>query len=90
MNEDRLNELRQRLDENHKWPGLYMFKFILPNDDQKVAQLKRIFNEDVQFNTRLSSNGKYASITVREIMLSADAVFDRYLKAATIEGILSL
>ena len=90
MNEDRLNELRQRLNETHKWPSMYMFKFILPNDEQKIGQLKRIFSEDVQFNSRLSSNGKYTSITVREIMLNSDAVFDRYLKAASIEGILSL
>jgi uncharacterized protein len=90
MNEDRLNELRQRLNEHHKWPGLYMFKFILPNDEEKIGQLKRIFSENVQFNSRLSANAKYTSITVREIMLSADAVFDRYLKAAEIEGILSL
>jgi uncharacterized protein len=90
MNEDRLNELRQRLNDHHKWPGMYMFKFILPSDEQKIAQLKRIFSEDVQFNARLSSNGKYTSITVREIMLNADAVFDRYLRASQIEGILSL
>ena len=67
-----------------------MFKFILPSDDEKITQLKLIFGESAEFKERLSSHGKYTSVTVREMMLDADSIFERYKMAAGIEGIISL
>jgi putative lipoic acid-binding regulatory protein len=90
MDEDQLNRLRQRLNEIHRWPSIYMFKFILPNDEERVTRLKVIFGESAEFKTRLSANGNYISVTVREMMLEADQIFERYTLAAKIEGIISL
>ncbi|MDZ4822972.1 MAG: DUF493 domain-containing protein [Flavobacteriales bacterium] len=90
MNEDRLHSLRQRLNEIHRWPSIYMFKFILPTDENKIAHLKQIFGESVEIRERLSTNGNYTSFTIREMMLDADSIFARYNDAAKIEGIISL
>ena len=90
MDEDQLNRLRQRLNEIHRWPSIYMFKFILPNDEERVTRLKVIFGESAEFKSRLSANGNYISVTVREMMLEADQIFERYTLAAKIEGIISL
>jgi hypothetical protein len=90
MDEETLNRLRDRLNEIHKWPSIYMFKFILPSDDKRITELKLIFGESAEFRERLSAKGNYTSITVREMMLDADSIFDRYRAASGIEGIISL
>jgi putative lipoic acid-binding regulatory protein len=90
MNEDQLDRLRQRLNEIHRWPSIYMFKFILPTDQERIVQLKLIFGESAEFSYRQSAKGNFTSITVREMMLDADSIFERYTKASSIKGILSL
>jgi hypothetical protein len=87
---DRMDMLRKRLNEIHHWPSIYMFKFIFPNDEEKVTRLKLIFGESAEFKQKFSANSKYTSITVREMMLDADSIFERYRMAGTIEGIISL
>lgn len=90
MDEEQLNRLRDTLNKIHRWPSKYMYKFVLPSDEVRITQLKMIFGESAEFKTRLSSNGNYTSITVYEVMLNADDIFDRYTKAGTIPGIISL
>lgn len=90
MDEEHINRLRERLNEIHRWPSIYMFKFILPTDEERITQLKVIFGESAEFKERLSSNGKYTAVTVREMILDADTIFDRYRLATTIQGIISL
>lgn len=90
MDEDQLNRLRDTLNQIHRWPSKYMYKFVLPSDEERITRLKMIFGESAEFKTRMSSNGNYTSITVFEIMLNADDIFDRYRRAATIPGIISL
>lgn len=90
MDEKKLEQLRARLDEMHTWPAMFMFKFILPNEEEKITQLKLIFGESAEFAAKTSRKGNYTSITVKQIMLNADAIFERYLAAAKIEGIISL
>ncbi len=90
MDEEQIDRLRERLNEVHRWPSIFMFKFILPTDAVKISQLKVIFGESAEFKERFSEHGKYISITVREMMLDADSIFERYKEAASIEGIISL
>jgi uncharacterized protein len=90
MDDETLNRLRDRLNEIHRWPSIYMFKFILPTDEARITQLKLIFGESAEFRERLSAQGKYTGVTVREMMLDADSIFDRYRAASAIEGIISL
>lgn len=81
--------LRKQLAD-HTWPSLYMFKFIVPSDNQRIAQVESLFGDDAEVKRQPSSKGNYISITAREIMLSVDDVINVYRQAAVIEGIISL
>jgi putative lipoic acid-binding regulatory protein len=49
-----------------------------------------LFPHQAEFTNRHSAGGKYVSITVKEMMLSAEEVIDRYEKASAIEGVIVL
>ena len=90
MNEHSIFEgLRQKL-EQEEWPATYMFKFILPNENESISKLLNIFGTANNQHMQNSRNGKYISITIEELMLSADDVIEKYERAAQLKGIMSL
>lgn len=82
-------ELRSKLEKD-SWPSVYMFKFILPSDNHKIALVESHFDDGAEINHQSSSNGKYISITIRQVMLTAESVIDIYKKIAELKGIISL
>jgi putative lipoic acid-binding regulatory protein len=80
-------EFKEKLEEAHKFPTLYMFKFIVP--DAKKEEVKALFPRN-EVNFKPSSKGTYVSITVKAMMASSDAVIEIYKQASQIEGILAL
>ncbi|MBI3510153.1 MAG: DUF493 family protein [Bacteroidetes bacterium] len=89
MAEFNFDELKMKLEKN-SWPQVYMFKFIIPSNNQKIAIVQGFFEDDAEISLHPSSNGKYTSITSKQVMLSAESVIDIYKKASAIEGIISL
>lgn len=84
-------KLKSQLDEGFEWPTVYMFKFIVPADNQKVAQVENLFNtKESSVRTRQSSKGNYVSVTAKELMMSPESVIERYLDAEKIEGLIAL
>ena len=81
--------LRAQLDAL-EWPSVYLFKFIVPNDNEKMALVSALFDENATISYHSSSKGKYVSVSVKEVMLSGESVIDIYEKAVKIEGIISL
>lgn len=73
-----------------RWPNLYMFKFIVPNDNHKLAQCEALFGPDAQVSINKSRTGKYLSITGKEVMTSAEEVMKKYRKSSEIEGLIAL
>ncbi len=90
MNVEQEIKLRAQLDKIHTWPDVYMFKFVLPKDKSKLDELLSFFTEKAAISTRDSSTGKYTAVTIKEVMLSTDAVVDRYRSITNIEGLMSL
>jgi putative lipoic acid-binding regulatory protein len=82
--------LREHLTNDFTWPSVYMFKFIAPAENRIFALLHDLFPHQAEFTNRHSAGGKYVSITVKEMMLSADEVIERYQKASAIEGVIVL
>lgn len=80
-------EFRAILDQEHQWPGWYLFKFIVPRgkEDQVTALLP-----DAQTSIKASSKGKYRSVTAKMMMLSSQEVVDIYEKVGQIEGVIAL
>ncbi len=90
MEEDYYSNLKQKLEDNGSWPQPYLFKFIIPADNQKLAQVEALFGAEAQVTTRQSKTNKFISISAKEVMLSADEVIKVYKKAGNIKGIMSL
>ena len=82
--------LREKLEANPEWPRVYFFKFIVPSDNQKLAQVEALFGPEAQVSLKQSSKGNFVSVSAKELMLSADGIIERYEKAAGIEGLMAL
>jgi len=83
--------LMKLLDEQHSWPAVFMFKFVVPSENEKIALVEAMFNaKTAEIRLRSSSKGKYTSVTIREVMVSAEAVLEVYEEAHKIEGLIAL
>jgi putative lipoic acid-binding regulatory protein len=89
MAEINFDELRNKLNKE-SFPSIYMFKFIVISDNQKIAMIESLFEDDAEVILQPSSNGKYTSVTIRQVMLSSEAIIEVYKQAAAVEGIISL
>lgn len=79
---------RQKLEDQHEFPGVYMFKFIVPHGkkDELVTHLPT--NGNTTF--RESSNKKYISITCKANVQTSQGVLDVYIAANQVEGCIAL
>lgn len=80
-------EFKKKLDDIHKFPTTYMFKFIVTED--KKEEVQNLF-PDCELTFKPSSKGKYISATAQVVMESSDAVIEVYKSANQIEGIIAL
>ncbi|MGK0406834.1 MAG: putative lipoic acid-binding regulatory protein [Roseivirga sp.] len=88
---EKYEKLRVQLSQSSTWPSLYMFKFIVPADNGKIAQVEQLFNtEEAQIQLRQSRKGNFVSVTAKEVMISPEKVIERYIEAEGIEGLISL
>lgn len=91
MNESDIERIKKTLDQTHEWPAVFMFKFIVPSDNERIAEVEALFDsETAEIRMKESRNGKYTSITAREVMTDADSILDCYKRAAKIEGLIAL
>jgi putative lipoic acid-binding regulatory protein len=89
--EEFYNRLREQLEGDTTWPAPYLYKFIVPASEEKIAEIQRIFLDiNAKIDTRNSSKGTYTSVSIRVIMPSPDAVIEKYLEVSKIEGVISL
>lgn len=86
---DKYEKLKE-LFKDKDFPLVYPFKFIFEKDEEKLIQIKRIFDETAEISLKDSKNGKYTSITIKQMMLSAEDIFSRYEKMEHIKGVISL
>ncbi len=87
MSDDPYSSLKLRLDEEHRWPGVYTFKFIMK------AELLAGFTvilEGHKYTTRHSAEGRHVAITAELFMETSDEVIALYRKAAGFAGVISL
>lgn len=89
MNKD-FESLRERLEEL-TYPSVYMFKFIVKSELQKIAQIESLFDpEKAEIIRKESSKGAFISITVKEVMFGTDEIIAIYQKASEINGVITL
>lgn len=84
-------KLKIQLEETTKFPSLYMYKFIVPSNEEKIKQVHQIFdNLGAVIDTKKSAKGKYTSVTITVNMKSADQIIEKYKQVSVVEGIISL
>lgn len=89
--EDFYNKLNKQLEEHHNFPEDYTFKFIMENNQEKLTEIFKVFDQTKNtVSARESSNGKYTSITITAFVLDANQVIALYKEVGKIEGIIML
>jgi uncharacterized protein len=86
---DHFDGLRKELNKTKTWPIVYMFKFIFPADSKKQALVESKFSNSSVITKQESANGKYISITIKEVMLDADSIINKYIEVSQIEGVMA-
>lgn len=89
--EEFYKRLKQELTDSTLWPAEYLFKFIVPTQEEKILEIENAFNQmGAVIGTTKSKTGKYTSVSINVRMNSAQAVIDKYIQLSNIEGIISL
>ena len=90
MNRDeQFDKLRETLNKEDSWPLLYMFKFIVPAENKQIALVESKFSDEAVITQKQSFNGKYISITIKEVMLDADSIVNKYKEMDGIDGLMA-
>lgn len=89
--EEFYERLKAELDISNTWPALYLYKFIVPTENDNVTRVEEAFDcMGAVIKTTKSKTGKFTSISVDVTMKDAQEIVDKYLEVSTIKGIISL
>ncbi len=89
--EEFYTRLRSQLQEDTNWPSQYLFKFIVPAELEKIAEVRAAFDgTNADIVTRDSAKGKYTSFSIKVTLDSPDVVIEKYLEVSKVEGLISL
>lgn len=83
-------KLRKILDESEKWPSLYMFKFIVPNQHGKVDKVVAQLPEKGEVSFKHTKSLRHVSITCKAVMNNADEIVTITENVTAIEGVMAL
>ena len=83
--------LKEQLLETTSWPSNYLYKFIVPTDEERIAQINRIFdNTGAVIESKKSKKGTYTSISITVNLKNPDEVIAKYKEVSLVEGVISL
>ena len=83
--------LLEQLRGDTTWPAPYLYKFIVPADNQKIADIEAIFDGiGAAITTRDSSKGTFTSVSIKVTMDTPEKVVEKYKQVSSIEGVISL
>lgn len=83
--------LKEQLQESTTWPSNYLYKFIVPTDENKINQVHQIFdNTGAVIELKQSKNGTYTSISITVGLNGPDEVIQKYKEVGEIKGVISL
>lgn len=84
-------KFKERLEDTTEFPSSYTFKFIVPSDHKRIAEVQRLFDDArPQFQMKESKTGKYTSVTAVVYVLDADQVIYYYQAASSIQDVYML
>jgi uncharacterized protein len=90
MTEQEFDDFRQKLIDGISFPSVYMFKFIVASDNRSIALVESFFDVAADIHIKESGQGRYTSITAKQVVIDVDEIITVYKKASQIKGILFL
>jgi hypothetical protein len=81
------NNFKEKLEGEHAFPCIYLFKFIVPTANKQELQLILPKGE---VSYKKSKGDKYVSVSVKALINTSDEIISVYERAYQIEGIISL
>lgn len=87
--EGTFDKLRIQL-EQQEWPNVFLFKFIIPNEPEYIAKVTAILSTEAELQFQPSRNGKFVSVSAKELMLDVDSIIAIYEKSSEIKGLIAL
>jgi len=95
MDSEKADEFFERLNvqlqESSTWPSDYLYKFIVPSEKEKIAQIHRIFdNTGAVIESKKSKMGKYTSLSITVNRKNPEEVIQKYREVGEVKGVISL
>ncbi len=84
---DSFMPFKERLDDEHNWPTIYMFKFVVPV--AKADEVRQLFIKE-NLQSKNSKAGNYVAFTLKKLIKSSDEVIVTYLKANKVKGLIAM
>ena len=82
---------KENLIKSQKWPGIYMFKFILKSNKIQPDFFKKYFKKNsYSIAVKESSKKNYRSLTIKTKMNSPDEIINIYKDIGEIDEIIVL
>jgi hypothetical protein len=88
--DENLARLRDVLMQHEDWPMQYYFKFIVPNEKEKLESIKRLFLDPSKITYNASRDINYIGVSYKQYMPDVDSIIAIYLKARSIKGVIAL
>ena len=90
MIDKELENIKSLLWAQQKWPGVYFFKFIVPNDKEKLDIVRGFFRLKEEITYRTSKDIRFIALSCKQMMNNPDEVLAIYEKAKEVEGVIAL
>jgi len=87
--QDQFKRLKELLDAQN-YPSVYLFKFIIKQDQDKMVEIKKCFDETAEFEMHPSKNGNYIAVNIKQMMLNSEDIITRYKLVAKIKNVITL
>lgn len=90
MDNQNLDRLKSLLTEGQQWPQQYMFKFIVPNSENRVDRVVELLPRNGRTTFNHTKNLKHVSVTCVAMMESADLIVEITQKVMEVPGVITL
>ena len=81
----------ENLKISQKWPGNYLFKFIIKKKEINKELIKDIFKGmNAIFSTKKSSKNNFISLSISLKMENPESVIDIYKQVSKFKGVIAL
>lgn len=69
---------------------LYYFKFIVHNNQEKLDQIKELFNDPSSITYKTSRDIRFIGLSCKQMMPDPESIIAIYEKASLVDGVIAL